>query len=501
MLSPVNVFTVIPVSCCMLFLLSFFPKDVWSSGGLRISTMPRRSLRPRRPLLPIRRIIQVFERDDVSEEHVRTPVVMDSAAKGAQALTSKDFTAALDHYSNALKTNPQAVDYYIQRSTANTRLSSPNHAAALSDAEIALMLANKRGKRELIVEAQLRRGIALFSLQRYSDAKQCFQWVEDMNPKNNALPIWKMKVEAKLKNLLETDDMANVIVTRIPDVEIPITAEGRKVTSEQQQDVTTATNGGEAKAAITTSEAKEQSKPEGVQTPANKIRHEWYQTPDTVVVSLFAKGVPKDKTTIDIQSRSLTISFPLPTGSDFNFELDPLFAPIDHTASTSKIMSTKVEFVLKKVTVGQKWASIESTEPVPTDQNQQSEGTASDEVKRAILADKAAKGGPLYPSSSKSGPKNWDKVAADLTKKPKKKEGDDADGPEDGLDDDIEGGDPVNGFFQSIYKNADADTRRAMMKSYQESNGTALSTNWAEVGKAPVQTQPPDGMEAKKWSS
>jgi suppressor of G2 allele of SKP1 len=40
-----------------------------------------------------------------------------------------------------------------------------------------------------------------------------------------------------------------------------------------------------------------------------------------------------------------------------------------------------------------------------------------------------------------------------------------------------------------------------MMKSYQESNGTSLSTVWDEVGKKKVETSPPEGMEAKAWNS
>ena len=41
--------------------------------------------------------------------------------------------------------------------------------------------------------------------------------------------------------------------------------------------------------------------------------------------------------------------------------------------------------------------------------------------------------------------------------------------------------------------------KRAMMKSYQESNGTVLSTNWDEVGSKKIECTPPDGMEAHKW--
>lgn len=36
-------------------------------------------------------------------------------------------------------------------------------------------------------------------------------------------------------------------------------------------------------------------------------------------------------------------------------------------------------------------------------------------------------------------------------------------------------------FFKEIYKNADEETKRAMMKSYMTSGGTVLSTNWNDV--------------------
>ena len=270
---------------------------------------------------------------------------------------------------------------------------------------------------------------------------------------------------------------------------------------------------------------------EGVQTPASKIRHEWYQTADSVVVTLLARGVPKDKATIDIQPHSVcpvsisaqvdsstdspfqaSISFPMPgsAASTFDFSLDPLFAAVMPDTSTSSIMSTKIELVLKKARSGQKWPSLEGNGE---------RAVAADETLPAIAASPSvakavSASAPSYPTSSRTGPKDWDKVASELSKTTRKKEKKDkatdeavaaavadAESEEEVVDDEEDEGDPVNGFFKKLYGGADADTRRAMIKSYQESNGTALSTNWAEVGKAPVETSPPEGMEARAWGT
>jgi len=46
------------------------------------------------------------------------------------------------------------------------------------------------------------------------------------------------------------------------------------------------------------------------------------------------------------------------------------------------------------------------------------------------------------------------------------------------------------------------ETRRAMTKSFQESGGTCLSTNWKEVSKTDYKSQivPPKGLEVYKPS-
>lgn len=41
--------------------------------------------------------------------------------------------------------------------------------------------------------------------------------------------------------------------------------------------------------------------------------------------------------------------------------------------------------------------------------------------------------------------------------------------------------DPMKGIFKQIYDASDEDTKRAMIKSFQTSGGTVLSTNWNEV--------------------
>ncbi|KAH7413665.1 hypothetical protein DE146DRAFT_2521 [Phaeosphaeria sp. MPI-PUGE-AT-0046c] len=390
---------------------------------------------------------------------------MDEAKKGDVALSASQYTEAIQHYTNAISANPAAVKYYIGRSTASQR--AQKFAEALADAEIAVVLAYKRATRELIKDAQFRRALALFFLDKYGDAEYVLGIVKELDAKDKMLPIWEMKIAAKLKALPDDDEKRNVTVKKIPDVEAP--AAQASAPASASKAATTNTTGAPA----------EGPKPV-VPTPANKIKHDWYQSNDSVTVNILAKGAPKDTTSVEFDKDALSVSFPITgSSSDYHFSADPLFASIDPTQSKFRVTPNKVEVTLKKAAPGVKWHNLEGDRQVdaPADEDK----TA---IPSHVLTGKTTQEtAPAYPTSSKSGAKNWDKLAKeDLDDK-----------------DDMEG-DETSHFFKQLYKGATPEQQRAMMKSYSESGGTVLSTDWSNVGNKTVVPEPPEGMEAKKYS-
>ncbi|KAI8592241.1 SGS domain-containing protein [Geranomyces variabilis] len=202
--------------------------------------------------------------------------------------------------------------------------------------------------------------------------------------------------------------------------------------------------------------------------PPSKIRHEWYQTDAFIIISIFIKNVDPSAATINFASRAVSVSVKLPAaGSAYSLELDPLLHEIVPKESQFAIMKTKIEIKAKKAMAGIRWAELEGEEDAAVPAGKIAGVAAADDVK-------------AYPSSSKKHT-NWDAIAKETD------------------DDKPEGEAALNALFQSIYKDATPDTRRAMMKSYVESNGTCLSTNWDEISQKKTEVTPPEGMVAKKF--
>ena len=311
---------------------------------------------------------------------------MDHAARGAAALAD-DPLLAVSHYTKALIEHPTSPDYFTQRSTAFSRLKPPHgprHDLALQDAELAVLLGQKRAKREKIQAAQQRRVVALFGLERYGDAalvlETMVKWRNQENRKDQMEgDMWKTKIEQRIKAYTEDDPKVEVTTEEFPEMELPSETQLKKSLQEEvgkdgtykfdgveesaSKDVAKAGEGAEedgededglGNRTEVTSNGQDPSIPEGdikVERSASishslfpssqkspsitatrrptipdtiptttsseapgesapvptvsKIRHEWYQDPQSVNITIYAKGVPKDQAQIEITEDSV----------------------------------------------------------------------------------------------------------------------------------------------------------------------------------------------------
>ena len=91
------------------------------------------------------------------------------------------------------------------------------------------------------------------------------------------------------------------------------------------------------------------------------IRHDFYQTPSTVIASFFLKKIDKGRAKVDFSSPT-TVDLDLPTAENKRYTTQlPLFGHIDTTGSKFKIMGTKLELTLVK-TDDMSWRTLRSDE-------------------------------------------------------------------------------------------------------------------------------------------
>ncbi|PZC76390.1 protein SGT1 homolog [Helicoverpa armigera] len=205
-----------------------------------------------------------------------------------------------------------------------------------------------------------------------------------------------------------------------------------------------------------------------IEPSRTKIKHDWYQTDAQVVITVLLKNAPKDKVKVNYGERSLSISSAIPdSDSEYSLELD-LAHEIVPSMCNLVVTPSKIEVKLRKKE-GLRWTQLD--------------GDRKEDNIKAIPQAVIDASGPQQPP--KLFKKDWDKIEKEMKKmeEEEKPEGDAA----------------LNALFQKIYGEGSDEVRRAMNKSFVESGGTVLSTNWQQVGQDKVEMKPPDGVEFKKW--
>lgn len=349
-----------------------------------------------------------------------------------EAFIDENYDLALQEYTKAIEEQPTA-EYYSKRAACYLKVGEP--LKALQDAKASIKISPENNS-----NAYLRKGIAFFELEEYESAKEAFEQCKD-HPDQNLIRRWIRKSEAEIGNENSDDEGKAAASVKINNAE-PAKSNPQPTAADKSASVTTA----------------------DLPPVKQSIRHEWYQTPTHVVITIFAKNVKQEQAQIEFHTQSLSVAIKTSESSEYLLDL-ALCDEIDPSKSTTSYLSTKVEIKLAKLRQA-KWVSLEQVEaPFKT--------VAWDDASNVNKAE--------YPSSNKI-KKNWDLIAKDIEEE--KLEGDAA----------------LNKVFKDIYGRGSEEQRRAMMKSYVESSGTVLSTNWKDVGSRYVAGSAPKGAELKNWN-
>jgi len=359
------------------------------------------------------------------------------ASEAMEAFVDDDFASAFELYTKLVDAAPTRASAWIHRSATLLKLDRP--AEALEDAERAVALDPDNAK------AHLRRGMALHALDRPADARTAFERGRALDPMSKQLLSWIAKCDDAL----------------------------------------------DARVAPSSSASGASSAPAPPLPAAPAYKHQWYQSQTHVTIEVLAKGVDPEAVEFDLRPDAIRVTVRAYSASSSPSDPPPyelslrLFGDVAPERSECKVTPAKLEMRLEKAEAIQ-WTDL-------TREARDAGGSArpTQPLNFSDPSRFASGGAPrAYPSSFSAAarqraPTDWDALEAELAAEEaeEKPEGDAA----------------LNKLFQDIYGKADDDTRRAMNKSFQESGGTVLSTNWGEIGARKTEVQPPTGMEAREY--
>jgi len=377
-----------------------------------------------------------------------------------ECFVSEDYDRSIQLYTASINQDPTVIQCYAAKAQAFIKTEKYELAKQEANRGIdfmrQMMKSNANSSADRLPDLDKewkkclqRSGVSSFYLGQYAQAKKNFTTAYECDKSDKGVSQWLVWCDEKIKKF-GSGETETKTTSAVPTEEnTPSPAPNNTATSPAN--------------ATTQSSTDTNVTPAKDAMPVPKIKYDWYQTETHVIVEVRIKGLKSEDVSVDFHDASLSVTAKLVVGSDYSLEID-LAHPIVPDQSTYKIMSTKLEIKMRKKEAV-RWAALE--------------GDGSAPVAGASLP--PSNTGLKAPYTSG---RDWNKVEKALEKE---------------IDEKKEGEAALNEMFQKIYSDASDDVKKAMNKSFQESGGTVLSTNWSEIGKEKVDVKPPDGMEYRKW--
>jgi suppressor of G2 allele of SKP1 len=367
--------------------------------------------------------------------------------------------SALTKLSEVIETNSSSLlqQALLYRATAYRKIGKFQNS--LEDLE-KLLSKSTEGSKIDSFEMFFKLGQTSFDLEKYLEANEYFRkalGLSSNEEQRQKLIIWMNKTEIELKEHVLGFSACNV------------SASANQTVNNNNNNNTVNISGN---ANVSNTNANNNS----INNNNNlKFIHNWFQTASFITINIDASA-PLNTTNFKalIEKKHISIQSVKPENEE-NAALKALFElnlsnGIVPEASSATINNRKVEFKLKKEVENFQWVTLEK---------QGAAAAASITSQGNIQGFK-----PSYPSSSKV-KKDWDNIDKEISKELDKE--------------DAKGNDAMMKLFKQIYENGNEETRRAMVKSFQTSGGTVLSTNWGEVKEKEYDGKDrptaPDGQE------
>lgn len=405
-----------------------------------------------------------------------------SLALGDCCQVDENYTEAIDCYAAAISVVRKSEDLIKFRALshkAGALLKLERCDEALEDAQEALKLLSsglsglRSGEGEI---CQKRKGLSAFQLKNYTVAKEALQQAMQLASLNNR-PVVEYK-----KVIGICDDRSKAPTTT--------TATSKK----SAPSASTSTDKPATKAAgkiEEVTEDEEEKKPEhvfktigtlvpesstrvagtgGANQKPNMPKYQYYQDDKWMKIAVLEAGITEENVHIHLGTKQLTVIIKK-QGVEYTVIANVLYTEIVVEKSKVLFKGEKVLIKLKKQSEKYEWHELFGK---------------NEEFKSSLPTKPKVSVTPSRPYASH---KDWDKVEKDVIQEEKNEK------PPAGEN-------QMNKFFQQIYADADDETRKAMIKSYQTSGGTVLSCNWDEVEKKDYEGKDrvaPKGMEWKNW--